>query len=85
MLFSFIEVYMRLPWSALPIAYWAVLINVKYVWVPVYCLPILAVWNIAVVGTILSKELGKNKISSFYLACVFFTASFLLSSGLTVM
>jgi hypothetical protein len=71
--------------SALPIAYWAVLIDVKYVWLPVYCLPILAIWNIAVVGTILSKELGKNKISSFYLACVFFAASFLLSSGLTVM
>jgi membrane-associated HD superfamily phosphohydrolase len=70
--------------SALPIGYWMVLVDEKHIWIPIYCLPLLAVWNIAVVGNILSQELGKNRTSGFYLACVFFSASFLLSTLMTV-
>ncbi len=71
--------------GALPIGYWVALVDEKHIWIPVYCLPFLAVWNIAVVGNILSQELGKNKMTGFYLACIFFSASFLLSSLMTMM
>ena len=70
--------------GALPIGYWAVLVDSKHLWIPLYCLPLLAFWNVAVVGNILSKELSKNKTFGIYLAVVFFSASFLLSSIMTV-
>ncbi len=70
--------------SALPIGYWMVLVDEKHIWIPIYCLPLLAVWNIAVVGNILSQELGKNRAKGFYLACAFFSVSFLLSTVMTV-
>jgi hypothetical protein len=70
--------------GALPIGYWMLLIDVKHLWIPVYCLPLLVFWNIAVVGNILSKELSKNKTFGIYLAVVFFSASFLLSTLMTV-
>lgn len=70
--------------GALPIGYWMVFIEPKYIWIPVYCLPLLAFWNVAVVGNILSQELSKNKTFGIYLAIVFFSASFLLSSIMTV-
>lgn len=58
--------------GALPIGYWSVLVDAKYLWIPVYCLPLLAVWNVAVVGNILSQELGKNKRFGIYLSMLFF-------------
>lgn len=70
--------------GALPIGYWMVLIDPEHLWIPVYCLPLLAFWNVAVVGNILSQELSKNKTFGIYLAVVFFSASFLLSSLMTV-
>ncbi len=70
--------------GALPIGYWAALIDTEHLWIPVYCLPLLAFWNVAVVGNILSKELSKNKTCGIYLAVLFFSASFLLSSLMTV-
>ena len=70
--------------GALPIGYWMVLIDSEHLWIPVYCLPLLAFWNVAVVGNILSQELSKNKTFGIYLAVVFFSASFLLSSLMTV-
>lgn len=70
--------------GALPIGYWVVLVDAKHLWIPVYCLPLLVFWNIAVVGNILSKELHKNKTFGIYLAIVFFSASFLLSTLMTV-
>ncbi len=71
--------------GALPIGYGITWVDEKHIWIPVYCLPLFAVWNIAVVGNILSKELHKNKRTGFYLACVFFCVSFLLSTVITVM
>jgi hypothetical protein len=47
-------------------------------------LPLLAFWNVAVVGNILSQELSKNKTFGIYLSIVFFSSSFLLSSLMTV-
>lgn len=70
--------------GALPVGYWVYFIEPKDIWIPVYCLPLLAFWNIAVVGNILSKELNKNKAFGIYLAVIFFSASFLLSSLMTV-
>lgn len=70
--------------GALPIGYWMLLVDTQHLWIPVYCLPLLAFWNVAVVGNILSKELSKNKTFGIYLAIVFFSASFLLSSIMTV-
>jgi hypothetical protein len=70
--------------ACLPFGYWAVFIEPDYLWIPVYCLPLLAVWNIAVVGNILSQELRKNKTFGIYLAVLFFSASFLLSALMTV-
>jgi hypothetical protein len=70
--------------GALPIGYWMLLIDNHYLWIPVYCLPLLAFWNVAVVGNILSKELHKTKTFGIYLAIVFFSASFLFSSLMTV-
>lgn len=70
--------------GALPIGYWMLLVDSKNLWIPIYCLPLLVFWNIAVVGNILSQELNKNKIFGIYLAIVFFSASFLLSSFMTV-
>lgn len=70
--------------GALPIGYWMLLVEAKHLWIPIYCLPLLAFWNVAVVGNILSKELSKNKTFGIYLAIVFFAASFLLSSIMTI-
>jgi hypothetical protein len=70
--------------GALPIGYWMVLIDPEHLWIPVYCLPLFVFWNIAVVGNVFSQELDKNKTFGFYLAVVFFSASFLLSSFMTV-
>lgn len=70
--------------GALPIGYWALLVDTEHLWIPLYCLPLLAFWNVAVVGNILSKELRKTKTFGIYLAVVFFSASFVLSSLMTV-
>ncbi len=70
--------------SALPIGYWSLLVDTEHLWIPIYCLPLLAFWNVAVVGNILSQELSKNKTFGIYLSIVFFSSSFLLSSLMTV-
>jgi hypothetical protein len=70
--------------GALPIGYWVLLVDAKHLWIPIYCLPLLVFWNVAVIGNILSQELHKTKTFGIYLAIVFFSSSFLLSSLMTV-
>lgn len=69
---------------ALPIGYWIALTDAKQVWIPVYCLPLLIFWNIAVVGRILSQELNKTIWQGIYFAVLFFSSSFLVSTLVTI-
>lgn len=69
---------------ALPIGYWIALTDEKYIWIPVYCLPLLIFWNITVVGHILSEELNKTIWQGIIFSILFFSGSFLISTLVTV-